>query len=116
MRVERNPQAIEITHSEERVFLPGRKNPVILKRNSTALFLLQRVRDEAHRFAITYHRQLRTKERLRSALDSIPGIGGTRRKRLLRHFGTNQYEWIFEIQTIPWRRRQPASDHPSSTN
>ena len=88
LRVERDPQAAEITHSEERVFLPGRKNPVILKRNSTALFLLQRVRDEAHRFAITYHRQLRTKERLRSALDGIPGIGSTRRKRLLRHFGS----------------------------
>jgi len=90
LRVERNPQAAEIKHSEERVFLPGRKNPVILKRNSTALFLLQRVRDEAHRFAITYHRQLRTKERLRSVLDSIPGIGSTRRKRLLRHFGSVQ--------------------------
>ncbi len=88
MRVERDLQAAEITHSEERVFLPGRKNPVILKRNSTALFLLQRVRDEAHRFAITYHRQLRSKERLRSALDSIPGIGSTRRKRLLKHFGS----------------------------
>jgi len=70
--------------------LPGRKNPVVLKRNSTALFLLQRVRDEAHRFAITYHRQLRTKERLRSVLDSIPGIGSARRKRLLRHFGSVQ--------------------------
>jgi excinuclease ABC subunit C len=88
MRVERDPQAVEITHSEERVFLPGRKNPVILKRNSTALFLLQRVRDEAHRFAITYHRQLRSKERLRSVLDSIPGVGSARRKRLLRHFGS----------------------------
>ena len=90
LRVERDPQAAEIAHSEERVFLPGRKNPVILKRNSTALFLLQRVRDEAHRFAITYHRQLRAKERLRSVLDGIPGIGSTRRKRLLRHFGSVQ--------------------------
>ncbi len=87
-RVERAPQSAEIRRSEERVFLPGRKNPVILKRNSTALFLLQRVRDEAHRFAITYHRQLRSKERLRSVLDSIAGIGSTRRKRLLRHFGS----------------------------
>jgi excinuclease ABC subunit C len=90
MHVDRDPQSPEIRHSEERVFLPGRKNPVILKRNSTALFLLQRVRDEAHRFAITYHRHLRTKERLRSVLDSIPGIGSTRRKRLLRHFGSVQ--------------------------
>jgi excinuclease ABC subunit C len=89
-RVERAAHAAELARSEERVFLPGRKNPVVLKRNSTALFLLQRVRDEAHRFAITYHRQLRGKERLRSAIDSIPGVGHTRRKRLLRHFGSVQ--------------------------
>jgi len=70
--------------------VPGRKNPVVLKRNSTALFLLQRVRDEAHRFAITYHRTLRGKERLRSLLDSIAGVGATRRRLLLRHFGSVQ--------------------------
>ena len=89
-RVERDALSPDIKHSEERVFLPGRKNPVVLKRNSTALFLLQRVRDEAHRFAITYHRQLRTKERIRSALDTIAGVGPTRRRRLLRHFGSVQ--------------------------
>lgn len=88
MRVERDARAAELQRSEERVFLPGRKNPVILRRNSTALFLLQRVRDEAHRFAITYHRELRRKQRLRSALDDIPGVGAARRKRLLRHFGS----------------------------
>ena len=88
MRVERAPQSTELVRSEERVFLPGRANPVILRRNSTALFLLQRVRDEAHRFAITYHRQLRRRERLRSVLDNIPGVGATRRQRLLRHFGS----------------------------
>jgi len=88
MRVERDARAAEVQRSEERVFLPGRKNPVVLRRNSSALFLLQRVRDEAHRFAITYHRSLRAKERLRSVLDDIPGIGATRRRRLLRHFGS----------------------------
>jgi excinuclease ABC subunit C len=88
MRVERAPQSSDIVRSDERVFLPGRVNPVVLRRNSTALFLLQRVRDEAHRFAITYHRQLRRQERLRSVLDNIPGVGATRRKRLLRHFGS----------------------------
>lgn len=88
MRTERNPFVEEVEHSAERVFLPGRKNPVTLKPNSTALFLLQRVRDEAHRFAITYHRQLRAKERLSSPLDSIPGVGPSRRKALLRHFGS----------------------------
>ena len=89
-RVTRDPRSPDIQRSEERVFLPGRKNPVVLKRNSNALFLLQRVRDEAHRFAITYHRQLRGKERLRSVLDTIPGVGPTRRRRLLRHFGSAQ--------------------------
>ena len=88
MRVGRAPRAAAIERTEERVFLPGRKNPVILKRNSNALFLLQRVRDEAHRFAVTYHRALRKRERLRSVLDAIPGIGSERRRRLLRHFGS----------------------------
>lgn len=88
MRTERDPFAEDVEHSSERVFLPGRKNPVVLKPNSTALFLLQRVRDEAHRFAITYHRQLRAQERLSSPLDAIPGVGPARRKALLRHFGS----------------------------
>ena len=88
MRTERNPFGEEVTRSAERVFVPGRKNPILLKQNSSALFLLQRVRDEAHRFAISYHRQLRAKERLSSSLDTIPGIGPSRRKALLRHFGS----------------------------
>jgi excinuclease ABC subunit C len=88
MRTERDPFAEEVTHSAERVFLSGRKNPVVLLPNSTALFLLQRLRDEAHRFAITYHRQLRAKERLSSSLDTIAGVGPSRRKALLRHFGS----------------------------
>lgn len=88
MRTERDPFAEEVAHSSERVFLPGRKNPVVLRPNSTALFLLQRIRDEAHRFAITYHRQLRAKERLSSPLDTVPGVGPARRKALLRHFGS----------------------------
>jgi excinuclease ABC subunit C len=88
MRVTRDARATEIARSDERVFLPGRVNPVVLRRNSNALFLLQRLRDEAHRFAITYHRKLRGKERLRSVLDSIPGVGAERRRRLLRAFGS----------------------------
>ncbi|MFQ5666951.1 MAG: excinuclease ABC subunit UvrC [Candidatus Binatia bacterium] len=88
MRVARAPRSPDVVRSAERVFLPGRKNPVVLERNSTALFLLQRVRDEAHRFAITYHRRLRSRDRLRSALDTIPGVGPARRKLLLRHFGS----------------------------
>jgi excinuclease ABC subunit C len=74
--------------SEERVFLPGRVNPVVLPRSSGALFLLQRVRDEAHRFAITYHRTLRQRAARESPLDAVAGIGPERKKALLRHFGS----------------------------
>jgi excinuclease ABC subunit C len=87
-RVERDPRAREIHRVPERVFLPGRKNPVVLKPNSTALFLLQRLRDEAHRFANTYHQKLRAKARLASPLDDVPGIGPRRRRALLRRFGS----------------------------
>lgn len=78
----------EVAKSEERVFLPNRKDPIVLPRNSTALFLLVRIRDEAHRFAITYNRDLRRRARLRSVLDDIAGIGPVRRRALLRHFGS----------------------------
>ena len=89
MRVERSPTSPEVERTEERVFLPGRVNPVVLARNSTALFLLQRVRDEAHRFAITYHQKLRDRARLQaSPLQAIAGIGDERRRVLLRHFGS----------------------------
>ncbi|MCY1138793.1 excinuclease ABC subunit UvrC [Actinoplanes sp. Pm04-4] len=72
----------------EEVWLPGEDFPVILPRTSEALYLLQRVRDEAHRFAITFHRQRRSKRMTTSALDNVPGLGETRRKALLRHFGS----------------------------
>jgi excinuclease ABC subunit C len=74
--------------TDERFFLPGRKNPVIFPHNSPVLFLLQRIRDEAHRFAITYHKARRAKATVRSALDDIPGIGPKRRRLLLQHFGS----------------------------
>ncbi|HEU4754622.1 MAG TPA: helix-hairpin-helix domain-containing protein, partial [Armatimonadota bacterium] len=72
----------------EEVFKPGRRESVLLPRNSQALFLLQRLRDEAHRFGLTYHRNLRGKRQSRSALDDIPGIGTRRRQELLKHFGS----------------------------
>ncbi|HEY8341049.1 MAG TPA: excinuclease ABC subunit UvrC [Egibacteraceae bacterium] len=72
----------------EEVFLPDREESVLLPRSSEALFLLQRIRDEAHRFAITYHRQLRGKSMTESAFDGIPGVGPARRKALLKHFGS----------------------------
>jgi excinuclease ABC subunit C len=72
----------------EEVWLPGESDPVVLPRTSEALYLLQRVRDEAHRFAITYHRQKRSVSMLVSLLDDVPGLGETRRKALMKHFGS----------------------------
>jgi len=72
----------------ERVFLPGVEEPIILEPTSSVTHLVARVRDEAHRFAITYHRKLREKRAIKSELDDIPGIGEARKKALLRHFGS----------------------------
>jgi excinuclease ABC subunit C len=72
----------------EEVWLPDEDYPLILKRQSESMYLLQRVRDESHRFAITYHRQKRRKGALRSALDGIPGVGEAFQKKLLNHFGS----------------------------
>jgi len=76
-----------LAKENEWLFLPDRQDPLILPRGSEGLFLLQRIRDEAHRYAITYHRLLRGKRSLTSALDEIPGIGPKRKAALLRHFG-----------------------------
>ncbi len=72
----------------EELYLPGRSAPVVLPRRSQALYLVQRIRDEAHRFAITYHRDVRGKRALRSELDDIAGIGPGRKKALLKRFGS----------------------------
>jgi excinuclease ABC subunit C len=77
----------ELARSPERVFLPGRKDPVVLRQNSAELYLLARLRDEAHRFAITFHRKLRRERNFQSVLEEIAGIGEGRKRALLRHFG-----------------------------
>lgn len=87
-RVESGAEREEVVRSDERVFLPGRKNPVVLRQNSAPLLLLARVRDEAHRFAITYHQKLRGRETLQPSVGTIPGVGEKRWKGLLRHFGS----------------------------
>ena len=71
----------------EEVYLPGQADPIRIPRGSDALYLLQQVRDEAHRFAITYHRNLRGKRMTASVLDGIRGLGPTRKKRLIRELG-----------------------------
>jgi excinuclease ABC subunit C len=72
----------------ERIFVPGKSEPIILPKNNPALHLIQRVRDEAHRFAITYHRKLRRKDLAHSVLDEISGVGPKRKQALLTHFGS----------------------------
>lgn len=89
-RVSSDMSAETVQRSDERVFLPGRKNPVLLRQSSPPLLLLARVRDEAHRFAISYHRKLRGKSALNSALDGIHGLGPTLKKRLISQFGSVQ--------------------------
>lgn len=81
-------QLASIAKREEEIFLPHAAEPVIMPKNSQGLFLLQRARDEAHRFAVTFHRNLRGKSSVKSALDLVPGIGPKRRKMLIRSFGS----------------------------
>jgi len=79
---------VGLAKQQEEIFLPHRSDPVMLPRHSQGLYLLQRIRDEAHRFGITAHRKKRQKIGMASILDSIPGIGPARRKALLKHFGS----------------------------
>ena len=79
---------VGLAKQEEEIFFPHKSQPLILPRHSQGLYLVQRIRDEAHRYGITAHRKKRSKLGLASQLDSIPGIGPTRRKALLKHFGS----------------------------
>lgn len=79
---------VALAEEEELIFAEGRPDPYVLPRGGQALFLVQRVRDEAHRFAVTYHRKLHRKAASRSALDDVPGIGPKRKRALLKEFGS----------------------------
>ena len=79
-----------IAKREEEIFIPDMADAIVLPRRSQGLYLIQRMRDEAHRFAITYHRNLRSKRTSRSALDDVPGVGPRRRKALIKRFGSVQ--------------------------
>ncbi len=89
-----------LAKQQEEIFLPGRPNSIMLPRHSEGLYLVQRVRDEAHRFAITSHRKRRDKTGIASRLDAIPGIGPARRKALLSHFGSIQKIQEASIQDL----------------
>jgi len=79
-----------LAKEREEIFAPGRAEPIVQERNSPGMFLVQRIRDEAHRFAITHHRKVRSRKALTSPLDSVEGIGPARKRALLRHFGSVQ--------------------------
>jgi excinuclease ABC subunit C len=97
----------------EQIFLPGAEDPIELPRNSQALFLIQRIRDEVHRFAITYHRNVRGRAANRSVLDEIPGIGPVRRRELLRFFGSVERmkrAGVEDLAKAPGMNRKAAED------
>ena len=96
----------------EEVFVPGQPDAVQLPRGSEALYLLQRIRDESHRFAIAYHRQLRNKRMTRSVLDGISGLGDARRKRLIKEFGgvrKIQQASLEDLLALSWLPNKVAS-------
>jgi excinuclease ABC subunit C len=103
---------VGLAKREEEIFRPGISDPIWLKRGSEALHLVQRIRDEAHRFAITYHRNLRQKEQTRSLLDEISGIGPARRKALLTYFGGDveriRQATVEELVAVPGMNRRTA--------
>jgi excinuclease ABC subunit C len=89
----------------EEVYVPGRADPIRLPRQSEALYLLQRIRDESHRFAVAYHRQLRNKRMTTSALDDIPGLGPTRKSRLVKELGgvkAVKQASLDELKALTW--------------
>ena len=107
---------VSLAKRMEEVFIPGRTEPIVIPRTSEALYLLQSIRDEAHRFAVTYHRLKRGKKMTQSALDGIPGLGEVRRKRLLKHFGSVKrvreatVDQIAEVPGLPRSVAQTVHD------
>ncbi len=103
--------AVGLAKQEEEIFLAGRSEAVRLPRTSEGLYLMQRVRDEAHRFAVTYHRHLRGKQTVISQLDGVPGIGPKRRSALLKHFGSMEAiraASVEELAAVPSMTRKAA--------
>ena len=114
-----------LAKEREELFLPDRPDPVVLAATSPALYLVQRLRDEAHRFAITYHRDLRAKRSVHSAFDDLPGVGPKRRRELLKVFGSIKRVRdapVEQIAAVPgsagrWRSgsRRPSRPDPRAT-
>ncbi|MGH2806306.1 MAG: excinuclease ABC subunit UvrC, partial [Actinomycetota bacterium] len=100
-------KVVSLAKRMEEVFVPGQAESIVIPRGAESLYLLQQIRDEAHRFAITYHRLKRGKKMTRSALDGIPGLGEARRKQLLKHFGSVKQvrqaslEELYSVPSLP---------------
>ncbi|MBS2009581.1 MAG: excinuclease ABC subunit UvrC [Cyanobacteria bacterium SZAS TMP-1] len=113
---------VGLAKRQEEVYFPNKSNPVLLPRRSEALHLLQQVRDEAHRFAITYHRKLRAKRVITSQLDALSGLGAKRRKKLLDHFGSfdkikaASLEELEACDGIPKKLAQELFDYLATLN
>ena len=108
---------VALAKENEELYLPGISEPVILPRDSQALFLVQRVRDEAHRFAVSFHRQRRSKATFSSRLDDVPGVGPKRKQALLRRFGSLkgiQQAEIEELLAVPGITRAVATQIKAS--
>ena len=108
---------VGLAKQEEEVFVPGQSDPLRLPRTSDGLYLMQRVRDEAHRFAITYHRNLRSRQTITSQLDGVPGIGPKRRSALLKHFGSIEAirsATVEELEAVPSMTRKAAEQLKAS--
>jgi excinuclease ABC subunit C len=102
---------VGLAKENEELFVKGRATPILLPRSSQSLYLVQRIRDEAHRFAITYHRNLRGKRSIRSALDEVLGVGPVRKRALLRHFGSLKgirEAQVDELAAVPGMSRASA--------
>jgi len=111
--------AVGLAKEREEIFLPGLSTPLVLPTNSQALYLVQRLRDEAHRFAITYHRKLRAKSQVRSVLDDVAGVGPARKRALLRVFGSTKQmrsATVDEIASVPGISRALAETIHATLN
>jgi excinuclease ABC subunit C len=109
--------AVGLAKQEEEIWIAGRSGPVRLPRVSEGLYLMQRIRDEAHRFAVTYHRRLRRKQTVISQLDGVPGIGPKRRSALLKHFGSIEAirnASVEELAAVPGMTRKAAEQLKAS--
>ena len=112
-RYDKNVPVVGLAKQFELIFVEGNSEPVELPRGSQALYLMQRIRDEAHRFAITYHRKLRRKRNLKSELDNISGIGEKRRADLFKKFGSVQKiksATLDELLTVPSMNKKAAEE------